>query len=194
MLSCSNTGMWCSRCKIHRLYLPQHRSPIKMEVARRPVLDAPYLFFSPVEGSVWLKAWVWEDIFPLFRKLGTAGRDGGVHIFQCYGSGMFIPDPNVSILDPRSKRFRIRIKDLSIVKTKSVSMLSEKWSGCSSRIWIRIFSHPGSRIQRSKKHRIPNPDPQHWYIVVSSLVRNIFFNWKICTNCCMFNIALKSFT
>jgi hypothetical protein len=69
---------------------------------------------------------VWEDIFPLFRKLGTAGRDGGAHIFQCYGSGMFIPDPNVSNPDPRSKRFRIRIKDLSIVNPKTVSKLSEK--------------------------------------------------------------------
>jgi hypothetical protein len=52
------------------LYLPQHRNPINMEVRRRPVLDAFFLF--PVAGSVWLKACVWEDIFPLFRKLGTA--------------------------------------------------------------------------------------------------------------------------
>jgi hypothetical protein len=24
-----------------------------------------------------------------------------------------------------------------------------------------LFTHPGSRIQRSKRHRIPDPDPQH---------------------------------
>jgi hypothetical protein len=95
-----------------------------MEVRRRPVLHAPFLL--PVEGSDWLKAWVWEDIFPLFRKLGKTRRDGGVHIFQCYGSGRFIPDLNVSVLDPRSKRFRIRIKDLSILNLKTVSKLSEK--------------------------------------------------------------------
>jgi len=28
-------------------------------------------------------------------------------------------------------------------------------------------THPGSRIQGSKKHRIPDPDPQHWSKVVS---------------------------
>jgi hypothetical protein len=26
---------------------------------------------------------------------------------------------------------------------------------------IRVV-HPGSRIQGSKRHRIPDPDPQHW--------------------------------
>jgi hypothetical protein len=29
-----------------------------------------------------------------------------------------------------------------------------------SRILIPIFTHPGSRIQVSKRHRIPDPDPQ----------------------------------
>ncbi len=32
-----------------------------------------------------------------------------------------------------------------------------------SRIKIRIFSHPGSRIQGSKRHRIPDPDQQHCF-------------------------------
>ncbi len=33
-------------------------------------------------------------------------------------------------------------------------------------IRIRIFPHPGfgSRIQRSNRHRIP--DPQHWFLVL----------------------------
>jgi hypothetical protein len=30
--------------------------------------------------------------------------------WQCYESGMFIPDPNFSIPDPGSKRFQIRIR------------------------------------------------------------------------------------
>jgi hypothetical protein len=35
--------------------------------------------------------------------------------------------------------------------------------GCSYRIPVPdFFSYPGSRIQGSKKHRIPDPDPQHW--------------------------------
>jgi hypothetical protein len=25
--------------------------------------------------------------------------------------------------------------------------------------------HSGSRIQGSKRYRIPDPDPQHWYLV-----------------------------
>ncbi len=29
-----------------------------------------------------------------------------------------------------------------------------------SRSWF--FTHPESRIQRSKRHRIPDPNPQHW--------------------------------
>ncbi len=30
-----------------------------------------------------------------------------------------------------------------------------------SRIWMLTSTHPGSRIQGSKRHRIPDPDPQH---------------------------------
>jgi hypothetical protein len=36
--------------------------------------------------------------------------------------------------------------------------------------WTRImyFTHPGFRIYRSKRHGIPDPDPQHWVQVPSS--------------------------
>ncbi len=79
--------------------------------------------------------------------------------FQCCGSRMFLPDPN--FFHPRSQ---IRIKDFKYFNPKNCKI----WSGLfipdpdfyPSR--IRIFSHPGSRIQGSKRHRIPNPDPQHW--------------------------------
>jgi hypothetical protein len=27
-----------------------------------------------------------------------------------------------------------------------------------------FFIHPGSRIQGSERHRISDPDPQHWYV------------------------------
>jgi hypothetical protein len=30
-----------------------------------------------------------------------------------------------------------------------------------------LFTHPGSRIQGSKRHRIPDPDPQHCIILLS---------------------------
>ncbi len=94
---------------------------------------------------------------------------------QCCGSGMFIPDPGsdffpsrirtVSIPDPGSAS-----KNLSILtpkKPKKWFLSSRKYDpGCSSRIsdpgsgcWLS--THPGSRIQGSKRHRIPAPDPQH---------------------------------
>ncbi len=41
-------------------------------------------------------------------------------------------------------------------------------SGCSSP-GSGLFSHPGSWIQGSKKHRILYPDPQHWLTVGSYL-------------------------
>ncbi len=39
----------------------------------------------------------------------------------------------------------------------------------------RIFPHPGSRIQESKKHRIPDLDPQHWlaFKFVESCVESV---------------------
>ncbi len=62
----------------------------------------------------------------------------------------FIPDPN--FFHPGS---RIHIK-----------LFPSSWKydpGGSSRIRILIFTHPGSRIQGSKRYRIPDPNPQHWY-------------------------------
>ncbi len=52
-----------------------------------------------------------------------------------------------NIPDPGS-RIRIRIKDDP---------------GCHPGSGSWFFTHPGSRIQGSKEHRIPYPDPQHWF-------------------------------
>ncbi len=58
-------------------------------------------------------------------------------------------------------------KNLCILTQKMVHRLSEIWSWLfntdldpGSRSWL--FTHPGSRIQGSKRHRIP--DPQHWFL------------------------------
>jgi hypothetical protein len=83
---------------------------------------------------------------------------------QCCGSGMFIPEPNFSILDPEPKVKKIldpesgsASKNLSIL-TQKIALSSRKYDpGCS--IWILIF-YP-SRIQGSKRHRIPDTNPQH---------------------------------
>ncbi len=57
-------------------------------------------------------------------------------------------------------------KNLSILtqkKAKKWFLSSKKYDpGCSSRIRMLTFSHPGSRIQRSKRYPIPDPDPQQW--------------------------------
>jgi len=58
-------------------------------------------------------------------------------------------------------RIRIRIKEFKFFIPKHWSLSSRKYdAGCSSRIQILIV-YP-SLIQRSKRHRIPDPDPQHW--------------------------------
>jgi hypothetical protein len=73
---------------------------------------------------------------------------------------MFIPDPGsdffpswiriFSIQDPRST-----LKNLSIFNPKNCFLSSRKYDpGCSSR--ILLFTHPVSRIQGSKRHRIRN--------------------------------------
>jgi hypothetical protein len=78
-------------------------------------------------------------------------------IMQCCGSGMVIPDPN--FFHPGLGSIS---KSLNILTLKIVLSSLKFDPGCSSRIWIDIFfTHPGSRIQESKKHRIPDPDPQH---------------------------------
>ncbi len=67
----------------------------------------------------------------------------------------FIPDPGSEFFHPGS---RIRFKEFNL--TKKLFLSSRKYDpDCSSRIRILIFY--SSRIQGSKRHRIPDPDPQH---------------------------------
>ncbi len=78
---------------------------------------------------------------------------------------MFIPDPN--FFYPGSKFFLSRIPDphqrIEVFLTKKLFPSSWKYDpGGSSRIRILIF-YP-SRIQGSKRHLIPDPDPQQWII------------------------------
>jgi hypothetical protein len=73
---------------------------------------------------------------------------------------MFIPDPNFSIPDPRSRikkipksRIRIRIKEFNYFNPKNCFQALLRYDlGCSSRIRILVF-YP-SRISVSKRHRI----------------------------------------
>jgi hypothetical protein len=72
------------------------------------------------------------------------------------GSGMFIPDPNFS--HPGSL---IRIKEFKYLTRKKWFLNSQKYDpGCSSRIRILIFTHPGSRDQKGI-----GPDPCVRYLL-----------------------------
>ncbi len=100
-------------------------------------------------------------IFPIPDRGSFIQKNLGI-LLQCCGYGMFIPDPNFSIPDPNFSYLGswIRIKEFKYFNPKELFLSSRKYDpGCSSR--IRILTHPGSRIQRSERHRIPDPDPQH---------------------------------
>jgi hypothetical protein len=71
------------------------------------------------------------------------------------GSGMFTPDPSSFHPGSQIRIFlsRIRIKEFKYFNPKKSFLSSGKCDpGCSSRIRILIFTHPGSRGQKS-------PDP-----------------------------------
>ncbi len=89
---------------------------------------------------------------------------------QCCGSGMFIPDPGSDFLPSRIRTVSIpdtgsASKYLSILtpkKPKKWFLSTRKYDpGCSSRIPDPDADFYPSRIQGSKRHRIPDPDPQH---------------------------------
>ncbi len=96
---------------------------------------------------------------------------------------MFIPDQN--FFNPGSAS-----KNLSILTQTIVSKLSEIWSGLFSpdpHPWSgsRFFTHTGSWIQGSKRHRIPDPDPQTQFINVAENGRGATPCWTCCRcPCC----------
>ncbi len=68
-----------------------------------------------------------------------------------------IPDPNFSIPDPFffQPGSRIRIKDFKYFNPKKWFLSTQKYDpGCSSRILILLFTHPGSRGQKGTGSRI----------------------------------------
>ncbi len=80
---------------------------------------------------------------------------------QCCGSVMYVsPGSRIpfSIPDPGSEFFPPRLPDPYFNPKKlflSTRIIVHRGSGS----WV--LSHPGSRIQGSKRHRITDPEPQH---------------------------------
>ncbi len=99
--------------------------------------------------------WIWEK-----SQIGSIAPVFWSCILLCCGIGMFI-DPN--FFHPGSTS-----KNLSILTQKIISKLSEICSG----LFIQnpdpdFFTHPGSRIQGSKRRRILDPDPHHLYFATN---------------------------
>ncbi len=65
---------------------------------------------------------------------------------------------NLSILTKKNKKMVSKLK-----KIWFGLLIPDPGSGC----WLS--THPGSRIQGSKRHRIPDPDPQHRLQVPSKM-------------------------
>jgi hypothetical protein len=83
-----------------------------------------------------------------------------------------IPDPNC--LHPGSRILIKEFKYFNPKKAKQWFPSSKKYDpGCSSRIRMLTFSHPRSRIQGSKRHPIPDQDPQHWPYGLKNLYRTL---------------------
>ncbi len=81
---------------------------------------------------------------------------------QCCGSGMFFPDPGSEFFPSRIRIFsipEIHIKDFKYFNPKKCFWRSRKYDWGWFR--IRILNFYPSRIQGSKRHQIPDPDPQH---------------------------------
>jgi hypothetical protein len=81
------------------------------------------------------------------------------------GSDFFpsrIPDPGSELSPSRIPDHIKEFKYLNPKKAKKWFLSSKKYDpGCSSRIRMLTFSHPGFRGQKGTQSRIPDPDPQH---------------------------------
>jgi hypothetical protein len=105
---------------------------------------------------------------------------------------MFIPDPIFSILDPESEFLSTpdpgsASKNLSIFPKKRFLSFRKYDPGCSSRIRILPFTHPGSRGQKGIGSRIRNTAVWLSFIlaVIYSAIWDGFsdiynIDWKTC--------------
>jgi hypothetical protein len=66
---------------------------------------------------------------------------------------------------------------IEVFTQKTVTKLSKIWvSDSGSKMRDRKKTYSGSRIQGSKRHRVPDPDPQHWFEHSPDNLRRF---WKI---------------
>ncbi len=135
------------------------------EVLIHPVSEflnfwCPFFIKTAILGKILIRALVKIFYFG-FRNL---------QIPAPYQASIFPSDADLGCLSriPETNFFhsgsRIRIIKCKYFDPLNSFLSSRKYDpGCSSRIRIRIFYPSCSRIQGSKKHQIPVPDPQHLF-------------------------------
>ncbi len=152
--------------------------------------------FSP--GSILYWTWNSKKLVEVFLQGKVLGRYLSSVSTSTYRTGSFLPAPipphtcwsNTSVADPGSEFFPSRIPEMhqSILTQESVFKLSEIWSGLfipDPGFGSWFFTHPGSRIHGSERHRIPDPQllviPGYWYYWIRcgpvSTVLYFFWCW-----------------
>ncbi len=97
----------------------------------------------------------------------TAKKESGEKkfvIIPFYVATNFTKFKIILVLKCLRKKFGPIVKELHNFLPKKLSLSSKIWvwdPGSEIRDPEKTYS--GSRIQGSKRHRIPDPDPQHWY-------------------------------
>jgi hypothetical protein len=93
--------------------------------------------------------------------------------YQYCGSGMFIPYQGSRV--DKIPESRIRIIFFCIFNPKKFSEIRSGMHPSRIRIWIFSVPDPGAKM-----HRIPDPDPQHWFILkvkhMPYLKKKVFFS------------------
>jgi hypothetical protein len=121
--------------------------------------------------------WRIRDVYP------------GSRILNFTYPGFRIPDPKTAMKDIDEKKFvvipffgvinftKLNYFIFEMLKKKIwanfqriIELFTQKIVSKISKIWVwdpgsatLVKTYPGSRIQGPKGHRIPDPDPQHWY-------------------------------
>ncbi len=104
-----------------------------------------------------------------------AGRYVGFYDYQCCGSEIRVVYPESDFFSIPDPNFLIFFHPGSTSKNWSTGILTKKMFFMLSEIWFGLFfpdpdpdffTYPGSRIQGSKRQRIPDTDTQHWFLWV----------------------------
>ncbi len=135
-------------------------------------MNNPDHISESLETIFWVKLLKFFDADPGWKKFGSGMEK--LTNYECCGSGVY---PGSEFFHPGS-----RIKKISDPGSGSASkkklftlkLLLNSWKydpGCLSRIIFGFFTHPGSMIQGSKRHRIRIRNTANYYVFTGILHR-----------------------